>query len=104
MARTESGQNGLFQQTVRELSVPSDEGKPDDISRNFVGVGLGSILAGVIGAFAVDASPPSTALVKESGGRSQFASLTAGALMVALSPDRSARSGTHPRVLVRWRH
>src|SRR5262249_36066411 len=58
---------------------------PDDISRNFVGVGLGSILASVIGAFAVDASPPSTAIVKESGGRSQFASLTAAALMVALA-------------------
>jgi MFS superfamily sulfate permease-like transporter len=75
----------IMQTSAVASTFPSDEGKPDDISRNFVGVGLGSILAGVIGAFAVDASPPSTAIVKESGGRSQFASLTAAALMVALA-------------------
>jgi sulfate permease, SulP family len=75
----------IMQTSAVASTFPSDEGKPDDISRNFVGVGSGSILAGVIGAFAVDASPPSTAIVKESGGRSQFASLTAAALMVALA-------------------
>jgi len=75
----------IMQTSAVASTFPSDEGKPDDISRNFVGVGLGSILAGVIGAFAVDASPPSTAIVKESGGRSQSASLTAAALMVALA-------------------
>jgi MFS superfamily sulfate permease-like transporter len=74
----------IMQTSAVASTFPSDEGKPDDISRNFVGVGLG-ILAGVIGAFAVDASPPSTAIVKESGGRSQFASLTAAALMVGLA-------------------
>ena len=75
----------IMQTSAVASTFPSDEGKPDDISRNVVGVGLGSILAGVIGAFAVDASPPSTAIVKESGGRSQSASLTAAALMVALA-------------------
>jgi hypothetical protein len=43
------------------------------------------VLAGLIGAFAVDSSPPSTAIVHESGGRSQIASLTAVAVMVALA-------------------
>ncbi len=66
-------------------TFPSDEGKPDNVSRDFAGVGAGSILAGLIGAFAVDASPPSTAIVHESGGRSQVASLTAVALMIALA-------------------
>jgi MFS superfamily sulfate permease-like transporter len=55
------------------------------VSRDFAGVGAGSILAGLIGAFAVDASPPSTAIVRQSGGRSQIASLTAVVLMVALA-------------------
>jgi sulfate permease, SulP family len=66
-------------------TFPSDDGKPDNVSRDFTGVGAGSILAGLIGSFAVDASPPSTAIVRESGGRSQIASLTAVALMIALA-------------------
>jgi sulfate permease, SulP family len=65
-------------------TFPSDEGKPDNVSRDFAGVGVGSIVAGLIGSFAVDSSPPSTAIVHESGGRSQIASLTAVALMIAL--------------------
>jgi SulP family sulfate permease len=65
-------------------TFPSDEGRPDNVSRDFAGVGAGSILAGLLGAFAVDSSPPSTAIVHESGGRSQIATLTAVALMVAL--------------------
>ena len=66
-------------------TFPSDDDKPDDVSRDFAGVGAGSILAGLVGAFAVDVSPPSTAIVRESGGRSQIASLTAVALMIALA-------------------
>ena len=65
-------------------TFPSDDDKPDDVSRDFAGVGAGSILAGLVGAFPVDSSPPSTAIVHESGGRSQIASLTAVALMIAL--------------------
>jgi MFS superfamily sulfate permease-like transporter len=43
------------------------------------------VLSGLIGSFAVDSSPPSTAIVRDSGGRSQIASLTAVALMIALA-------------------
>ena len=66
-------------------TFPSDEGKPDDVSRDFAGVGAGNILAGWLGSFAVDASPPSTAIVSQSGGRSQIASLTAVGLMILLA-------------------
>jgi sulfate permease, SulP family len=38
----------------------------------------------LIGSFAVDASPPSTAIVVESGGRSQITSISAVALMIGL--------------------
>jgi MFS superfamily sulfate permease-like transporter len=65
-------------------TYPSDDKTPDDVSRDFAGVGAGSILASLVGAFPVDSSPPSTAVVRESGGRSQIASLTAVALMIAL--------------------
>lgn len=75
----------IMQTAAVGSTFPSDPGKPDDVSRNFVGVGAGSILAGLSGAFAVDASPPSTAVVQESGGRSQIASMTAAALMIGLA-------------------
>jgi MFS superfamily sulfate permease-like transporter len=42
-------------------------------------------VAGLIGSFSVDASPPSTAIVVESGGHSQIASITAVALMIGLA-------------------
>src|SRR5271166_3886976 len=59
----------IMQTAAVASTFPSDEGKPDDVSRDFAGVGAGSILAGLIGAFAVDSSPPSSAIVRESGGR-----------------------------------
>jgi SulP family sulfate permease len=74
----------IMQTAAVASTFPSDEEKPDNTSRDFAGVGAGSILAGLIGSFAVDSSPPSTAIVRDSGGRSQIASLTAVALMIAL--------------------
>jgi sulfate permease, SulP family len=75
----------IMQAAAVASTFRSDQGKPDNVSRDFAGVGAGSILAGLIGSFAVDASPPSTAIVCESGGRSQIASLTAVVLMIALA-------------------
>ena len=74
----------IMQTAAVASTFPSDDKKPDDVSRDFAGVGAGSILAGLVGAFPVDASPPSTAIVRDSGGRSQIASLTAVALMIAV--------------------
>jgi MFS superfamily sulfate permease-like transporter len=54
------------------------------VNRDFIGVGAGSLLTGLIGAFAVNASPPRTAIVAESGGHSQVAGLVAAAITVAL--------------------
>jgi MFS superfamily sulfate permease-like transporter len=75
----------IMQTAAVASTFPSDRDRPDDTSRDFLGVGAGSILAGLIGSFAVDSSPPSTAIVRDSGGRSQIASLTAVALMIALA-------------------
>jgi MFS superfamily sulfate permease-like transporter len=75
----------IMQTSAVASTFPSDDDKPDDVSRDFAGVGAGSILAGLVGAFAVDSSPPSTAIIQDSGGRSQIASLTAVALMIALA-------------------
>src|SRR5258708_37771516 len=74
----------IMQTAAVASTFPSDDKKPDDVSGDFAGVGAGRILAGLVGAFPVDSSPPSTAVVRDAGGRSQIASLTAVALMIAL--------------------
>jgi MFS superfamily sulfate permease-like transporter len=74
----------IMQTSAVASTFPSEKGGPDNVSRDFAGVGAGSIVAGLIGSFSVDASPPSTAIVVESGGHSQIASITAVALMIGL--------------------
>jgi MFS superfamily sulfate permease-like transporter len=75
----------MMQTAAVVRSYPSDPNMPDDVSRDFAGVGVGNLLAGVAGAFAVDASPPNTAVVAEAGGRSQAAPLFAAAVIVLLA-------------------
>ena len=58
--------------------------EPPDVNGDFVGIGAGSILAGLLGGFCVNASPPRTGAVCESGGRSQWAGLLAAAAVAAL--------------------
>jgi high affinity sulfate transporter 1 len=55
-----------------------------DVDRDFIGVGAGSVLAAFMGGFAVNASPPRSAVVTSSGGRSQVPGLAAGAIVVVL--------------------
>jgi MFS superfamily sulfate permease-like transporter len=75
----------MMQTAAVVRSYPSDPNMPDDVSRDFAGVGVGNLLAGVAGAFAVDASPPNTAVVVEAGGRSQMAPLAAALVIVLLA-------------------
>ena len=74
----------MVQTAATTRSFVSDPNEPPDVDRDFVGVGAGSILAGLIGAFPVNASPPRTAIVSETGGRSQLAVLAAAAIVLAL--------------------
>ena len=57
-----------------------------DAGRDFVGVGAGSLVAGLAGAFPVNASPPRTGAVATAGGRTQAAALGAAAAVVVLIP------------------
>ena len=57
-----------------------------DVGRDFIGVGAGSILAGLCGSFPVDASPPRTAAVASAGGRTQAVGLGAAAAIALLIP------------------
>ena len=74
----------MVQTAATTRSFPSNPDEPPDVNRDFIGVGAGSLLTGLIGAFPVDASPPRTAIVSESGGRSQLAALVSAAITVAL--------------------
>jgi MFS superfamily sulfate permease-like transporter len=74
----------MMQTAAVARSFPSDPGGNEDVSRDFAGVGAGCILAALFGAFAVNASPPRTAAVHESGGRSQLSGLFAIAIVAAI--------------------
>jgi MFS superfamily sulfate permease-like transporter len=73
----------MVQTAATTRSFPSSD-EPPDIDRDFVGVGAGSLVAGVMMAFPVNASPPRTAIVAESGARTQLAGLVAAAIMMAV--------------------
>jgi len=65
-------------------AFPSHRGGPHHVAQDFGGVGAGNILAGLIGGFAINASPPRTSVVVQAGGQSQFAALVAAAITLAL--------------------
>jgi sulfate permease, SulP family len=74
----------MVQTAATTRSFPSDANQPPDVNRDFIGVGAGSILAGLFGAFPVNASPPRTGIVCETGGRSQLSGLVAVAVVLLL--------------------
>ncbi|HLG79614.1 MAG TPA: SulP family inorganic anion transporter [Bradyrhizobium sp.] len=75
----------MVQSAAVTRSFPSEPGQPADVDRDFLGVGAGSLIAGLFGAFPVNASPPRTGIVVETGGKTQVAGLGAAAIVMALS-------------------
>ena len=73
----------MVQTAATARAFPGD-GQAPDADGDFIGVGVGNLFSGLVGAFPVNASPPRTAIVTESGGRTQFAGLTAVAIMIVL--------------------
>ena len=86
----------MVQTAATTRSFPSSSNAPPDVDRDFVGVGVGSMLSGLLGAFPVNASPPRTAAVAETGGRSQLAALVAVAIILLLLAFGSALLGQIP--------
>jgi SulP family sulfate permease len=74
----------MVQTAATTRSFLSNPNEPPDVDRDFVGVGVGSIFSGLIGAFPVNASPPRTGVVSETGGQSQLAGLAAVAIVILL--------------------
>jgi MFS superfamily sulfate permease-like transporter len=74
----------MMQSATVLRSFPSNPDGPRHVSRDFGGVGAGCILAGLFGGFAVNASPPCTAVVRDGGGRTQIAGMVAVVVAVVL--------------------
>jgi high affinity sulfate transporter 1 len=72
--------------TARAFERGPDSRAQLDVGRDLLGVGLGSVVAGLAGAFPVNASPPRTAAVSDAGGRTQLTSLLAAGAVIALIP------------------
>jgi SulP family sulfate permease len=70
--------------TVRGSSA--GESAANDFNRDLIGIGAGSVVAGLAGTLAVDTSPPNSAIAAAAGSRSQLANIMAAAavLVVAL--------------------
>jgi sulfate permease, SulP family len=81
----------IMQTAAVVRSFPSEPDGEENVSRDFGAVGMGCILAAVAGAFTVNASPPRTAVVTSSGGRSQLAGLVA-VIVVALAALLAAQA------------
>ncbi len=77
----------ILSQTAATARTSADEiGVADNLSRDFVGVGLANIAAGAVGAFPVDASPARTTVSALAGGRTKLVGLVAALGAIALSP------------------
>jgi len=75
----------MMQTATVSRSFRDPDGREADVGRDFMGLGAANLLAGLSGAFPVNASPPRTAVVVESGGSSQRGALTAAVLVLALA-------------------
>ncbi len=75
----------IVTQSAATTRAFADQGGGDvDVDRDFVGIGAGSVVAGLVGSFPVNASPPNTAAVASARGRTQAASLLAAVAMVVV--------------------
>ena len=77
----------VLTQTAATTRAFADQGGYDvDAGRDFLGVGAGSVVAGLVGSFPVNASPPRTGAVATAGGRTQAGALGAALVVLLLVP------------------
>ncbi len=77
----------IISQSAATARSSADEfGLADAVDRDFLGVGVANIVAGLAGAFPVNASPARTTVAGLAGGRTKMVGLVAVAGAVALSP------------------
>jgi len=76
----------LSQSAATCRTTADDLGIADNISRDFVGIGLANVACGLVGAFPVNSSPARTTVTKLAGGRTKLVLLVAGIGALVLSP------------------
>ncbi len=77
----------VVSQSAATTRAFAEQGRYDvDVGRDFLGVGAGSVVAGLTGSFPVNASPPRTAAVAAVGGRTQATGLAAAGALALLVP------------------
>jgi SulP family sulfate permease len=75
----------MVQTAATSRAFPDYEGAEPNVDRDFLGLGAGSVLSGFVGSFPVDASPPRTAIVAETGGKTQLSGMLAAGLIAAIA-------------------
>jgi sulfate permease, SulP family len=76
----------VSQSAATTRAFAEEGGYAVNVDRDFLGIGAGSIAAGIFGSFPVNASPPRTAAVASASGRTQAAGLAAATVMVLIVP------------------
>jgi sulfate permease, SulP family len=77
----------VLTQTAATTRAFADLGEYDiDAGRDFLAVGAGNVVSGLVGSFPVDASPPRTGAVAQAGGRTQAGALGAALVVAVLIP------------------
>ncbi|HET8988378.1 MAG TPA: SulP family inorganic anion transporter [Humibacillus sp.] len=75
---------GLVQGAAVSAGVPNPDGRASDPSRDFIGQGIGNVVAGLFRGMPVGGSMSGSALVSASGARSRLALVCAGAVMAVV--------------------
>lgn len=76
----------ITQSAATTRAFPPRDSEPASVNRDLLGVGAGNVVAGIVGAFPVNASPPRTAAVARAAGRTQLSGLLAAVAMAVLLP------------------
>jgi MFS superfamily sulfate permease-like transporter len=74
----------MMQTATVSHSFPDASEREPNVNRDLLGIGAGNLVAGLLGTFPVNASPPRTAVVMESGSASQLGALAAAAIVLVL--------------------
>jgi sulfate permease, SulP family len=74
----------VVQSAATARSLGSGAAAAAALDHDLVGIGAGNVLAGLVGSFPVNSSPPRSAVVAASGGKSQLASLVAVGLTLGV--------------------
>ncbi|WP_231502570.1 SulP family inorganic anion transporter [Blastococcus sp. URHD0036] len=72
---------GLVQGAAISAGIPNPGGRPSDVSRDFVGQGVGGVVAGLFQGMPVGGSMSASALVAASGARTRLSLVFAGGVM-----------------------